>query len=206
MCINYVFCVVFDCLMTHDGPWSCHTICGRGRPDIARVMQLLADGARLRVVARILYFPPSVVGRLWRSYQDTGEYTRRQGLGRSRMITPQQDSFLFLLSRHNHMSTAKTLEIDICRATEVHFPHQLVRNKLHCDVMRARRPAVRFNFARQHLDLADSSLDDVTLTHSAIAAQCCNHFQVRIRSLDDVDDSDFLIRGSTLHESSFERQ
>ena len=145
--------------MTHDGRWCCQTIFGS--PDIARVMQLLEDGERLRVVARILHLPPSVVGRLWRSYQETGEYTRRQGPGRSSMTATLQDRLLILLSRRNHMSTAKALEIDFFRAIEVHFPNQIVRNKLHCDGMRARRPAqgpvltaqhraVRFNFAPQH--------------------------------------------------------
>ena len=76
-------------------------------------------------------------------------------------MTPMQDLFLVLLSRRNHMSTAKTLEIDICRATEVHLPDQIVRYRLHCDGTRARRPAqdpvltvqhraVRFNFVRRH--------------------------------------------------------
>ena len=159
MCIHYVFCVVFDCWMTHDGRWCCQTIFGR--PDIARVMQLLEDGERLRLVTRRRYLPPSVVDRLWKSYQETGECTRRQGQCRSWMKTSMQDRFLVLLSRPNHMSTAKALEIDFCRATEVHLPDQIVRNKLHYDGMRARRPAqgpvltvqhraVRFNFARQH--------------------------------------------------------
>ena len=86
---------------------------------------------------------------------------QKQGQGHSRMTTPMQDRFLVLLSRCNHMSTSKTLEIDFCRATDVHLPDQIVRNKLHYDGMRARRPAqvpvltaqhraVRFNFARQH--------------------------------------------------------
>ena len=35
-----------------------------GTPDVAKVMQLLEDGERLRVIPRILYFPPSVVNRL----------------------------------------------------------------------------------------------------------------------------------------------
>ena len=75
--------------------------------------------------------------------------------------TPIQDRFLVLLSRCNHRSTAKTLEIVLCRATEVHLPDRLLGKKLHYDGMRARRPAqgpvltaqhrsVRFNFARQH--------------------------------------------------------
>ena len=120
MCVNYVFCVVFDCWMIHDDRWCCQTIFGR--PDIARVTHLLEDGEQLRVVDRILYLPPRVVGRLWISYQETGECTRRQEQGRSRMTTPIQYRFLVLLSRRNHMSTAKALEIGFSRATEVHLP------------------------------------------------------------------------------------
>ena len=77
------------------------------------------------------------------------------------MITPMQERCLVFLSRRNHMSTAKSLEIDICRATEVHLPDQIVRHIPHYDGMRARRPAqgpvltahhraVQFNFVRQH--------------------------------------------------------
>ena len=105
--------------------------------------------------------PPSVVSRLWRRYQETGEYTTRQGQGRSRMTTPRQDRFLVLLSRQNRMSTARALEIDFRRATDVHLSDQTVRIRLHDDGMRARRPArgpiltaqhrvQRLNFAREH--------------------------------------------------------
>ena len=156
MCVNHVFCVVFYCWMTHDGRWCCQTICGR--PDIAIVTQLLEDCERLRLVDRRLYLPLTVVGRLWRSYRETGECSRRQGQGLSRMKTPIQGRFLVLLPRRNHMITAKTLEMYYCRATEVHLPHHIVRNKRHYDGTRARRPAqgpvltaqhraVRFNFS-----------------------------------------------------------
>ena len=110
-------------------------------PDVARAVQLLEDGERLRVVARRLDVSPSVVSRLWRRYQETGEYTRREGQGRSRMTTPRQYRFLVLLSRRNRMSTARALEIDFRRATTVHLSDQTVRNRLHEDGMRARRPA-----------------------------------------------------------------
>ena len=62
MCGNYVFCVVFDCWMSPDGRWCCQMMFGT--PDVARVMQLLEDRERLRVIPRILYLPPSVVNRL----------------------------------------------------------------------------------------------------------------------------------------------
>ena len=42
------------------------------------------------------------------------------------MITPIQYRFLVLLSRRNHMSSAKALEIDFCHVTEVHLPTRLV--------------------------------------------------------------------------------
>ena len=45
------------------------------------------------------------------------------------MITPIQYRFLVLLSRHNHMSSAKALEIDFCPVTEVHLPDQIVRQR-----------------------------------------------------------------------------
>ena len=72
-----------------------------------------------------------------------------------------QDRFLVLLSRRNHISTPKAVEIDFCCATEVHLPDQIVRYRLHYDVMRPRRHAegpgltaqhraVRFNFVRPH--------------------------------------------------------
>ena len=61
--------------------------------------------------------------------------------GRSVMITPMQDRFLVFVYRRNHMSTANALEIDFCRATEVHLPDQIVRYRLHYGVMRASRPA-----------------------------------------------------------------
>ena len=89
---------------------------------IARVVHLLEVGERFRVVDRILYFPPRVVGRRWISYQETGECTRRQEQGRSRKTTPMQYRSLVLLSHRNHLSTAKALEFDFSRATKVHLP------------------------------------------------------------------------------------
>ena len=70
-----------------------------GRPDIAMIMQLLEDGERLRMAARRHDVSPSIVSQLWRSYQESGEYTRRQDQGRSRMTTPIQNRYLVLRRR-----------------------------------------------------------------------------------------------------------
>ena len=189
MCVNYVFCVVFDCWITNEGRWRCQTIFGR--PDIAKVMQLLDDDERHRVVARILHLPPGVVSRLWRSYQDTGEYTRRQGQGCSRVTTILQDRFLILVFRRNHTNTAKALEIDFCRATAVHFPDQIVRNKLLYDGMRARRPArcsvltaphraVRFNFALQHQNWQNRHWMPIFFTDESSFTESTNDCRARM--------------------------
>ena len=74
MCFIFVFCVIFDCWIAPGGRWCCRTMVGPS--DVARVMQLLDDDERIRVVDRRLDVSPSVVSRLWRSYHDTGEYTR----------------------------------------------------------------------------------------------------------------------------------
>ena len=49
-----------------------------GPPDVARIMQLLEDGERLRIGARRHDVSPNIVSRLWISKLGTGEFTRRQ--------------------------------------------------------------------------------------------------------------------------------
>ncbi len=76
-CASFWFSVsFFDCCMAIDGRWCCRTTVGLS--DVARIMQLLEDDERLRVVARRLDVSPSVVIRLWIRYQETGEYTRNR--------------------------------------------------------------------------------------------------------------------------------
>ena len=64
-----------------------------------------------------------------------GDWTVHQEKGAKSFSgdNPTAKPFSILFARHNHMSrpTAKALEIDFCHATEVHFPDQIVRNKLH---------------------------------------------------------------------------
>ena len=135
MCISYVFCAVFDYWMTHDGLWCCQTIFGP--PDVARVMQLIGDGERLRVAARRRNVSPI---KSVDYVEVTGAFTSRQGQSCSRMTTPIQYRSLVLLSHRNHMSTARALEIDFHCAAEVHVPDQIVQYKLHYDGTRVRRP------------------------------------------------------------------
>ena len=49
--------------MARVGRWRCQITFGP--PDVARIMQLLEDGERLRIGARRHDVSPSIVSRLW---------------------------------------------------------------------------------------------------------------------------------------------
>ncbi|MCI4383141.1 hypothetical protein PGIGA_G00022880 [Pangasianodon gigas] len=58
---------------------------------VAQVVQLLQDGTSLRAAARRFGASPSTVSRAWRRYRETGRYTRRDGQGRIKAKTQEQD-------------------------------------------------------------------------------------------------------------------
>lgn len=56
--------------------------------EVARAVQLQGDGGGVRVVALQVDLSPSVVSRVRRRYQETGQYSRRQGRGHLHLTTP----------------------------------------------------------------------------------------------------------------------
>ena len=64
ICASIVFSLAFfDCWMARVGRWRCQMIFGP--PAVASIMQLLEDGERLRIGARIHDLSPRIVSRLW---------------------------------------------------------------------------------------------------------------------------------------------
>ena len=108
--------------------------------EVAQVVQLIQDGTLMCAVARRLNVSPSTVSRAWRTYQETGQYTRRRGGGRRRTTTQQQDRYLVLCARRKRRSTARALQKHLQQATNVHVSAQTVRNRIHEGDMRAQRP------------------------------------------------------------------
>ena len=117
---------------------------------VARAVQMIEDGVRRSEVARSFDVSRSVVQRLWTRYQETDGYTRRPGQGRNRITTARQDRYVVTSALRNRFITARALQNDLHHASGVRVSNQTVRNRLHEDRLRARRPATGVILNRQH--------------------------------------------------------
>ena len=118
--------------------------------EVAKAVVLLESGYTQRIVAERFDVSRSVVARLWRRYQETGEFTRREEQGRHRMTSQREDQYLRNLALRNRQSTARRLQIDFQHAIGQRISDQTIRNRLHEGDLRARRPARGPILTRQH--------------------------------------------------------
>ena len=111
---------------------------------------LLESGYTQRIVAEHFDVSRSVVARLWRHYQETGEFTRRVGQGQHRMMSQREDQYLRNLALRNRQYMARRLQINFQHAIGQRISDQTIRNRLHVGDLRARRLARGPILTRQH--------------------------------------------------------
>lgn len=159
--------------------------------EVARVVQMLAEGHTQRYAAEQLGVSPSVINRAYHRYLEDGLYGRRPGQGRRRITTPRQDRYLQLLARRNRQSTARSINMDFRRGAGVRMSNETVRSRLHEDGMNARRPATgpiliprhrraRLDFARNHQHWQDGDWTPVLFTNESRFTVSTNDRRVRV--------------------------
>ena len=84
--------------------------------EVEVAVTLLESGYTQRIIAECFDVSRSVVARLWRCYQETGEFIRREGQGRHRMTSQREDQYLRNLALQNWQYTARRLQIDFQHA------------------------------------------------------------------------------------------
>ena len=157
--------------------------------EVARVVQMLAEGHTQRDAAVQLGISPSVINCAYHRYLEGGLYRRRPGI--RRIKTPQQDRYLQLLAHRNRQSTARSLDMDFHKGTGVLMRNETVKSRLHEDGMHARRPATgpilttrhrraRLDFARNHQLWQDGDWAPVLFTNDSRFSVSTNDRRVRV--------------------------
>lgn len=140
-----------------------------------RAITLIQEGYSQRSVALQLGFSRRAIQNAWNRYQETGMLTRRQGSGRSRKTTAQEDRYVRLTARRERTVTARSLQTRLRQATGTRVSDQTIRNRLHEDQQFSRRRVVRIpltgahranrqTFARQFLNWSVSDWGRVLFT------------------------------------------
>lgn len=107
---------------------------------VSRAVVLREQGWTYRQIAADLNFSVSVIYRAIKRHRETGLYKRRQGQGKKRKTTRNQDRFLVISALRRRTSTASDLQNELRMADGVEISDQTVRNRLREHNLRARRP------------------------------------------------------------------
>ena len=92
----------------------------------------------------------SIVARLWRRYQETSEFSRREGHGRQRMMSQRKDRYLRNIALRNQQYTTRRLQIEFQHTISQRISDLTIGNRLHEGDLSARRPARGHIIIKQH--------------------------------------------------------
>ncbi|GFY15808.1 HTH_Tnp_Tc3_2 domain-containing protein [Trichonephila clavipes] len=128
-----------------------------------RIIRRLECGRTQLEVSEELGIAQSVISRLWQRFQDDGNVSRRYGTGRSRVTTPNEDRYIYLVitAKSNRRSTASDLSRQLSSATATTVSRQTVYRRLGHIGLYARRPVrcvlltashchLRLTWSREH--------------------------------------------------------
>ena len=127
-----------------------------------RAIGRIEGGHTQRQVANWLKVSPSVISRLWKRFETTGDVAEGHKTGRPRITTSNQDRFMKILARRDKKIAARRVVCELQTATGVRISAQTVRNRLHSVGLYARRPircvplslthrAVRRSWCQEHV-------------------------------------------------------
>ena len=118
--------------------------------DRGGAIALHQQGIAVREIARRFRVSHSVIQRLIERWRNTGTVRERQGRGRPRATTRQQDRLVRLSCLRDRTASAQTLRAELRNASNVDVSGQTIRNRLREAGLRSRRPAVRVPLTQNH--------------------------------------------------------
>ena len=115
-----------------------------------RAIGMVEQGATHRAVGEDLGVHHSVITRAWARFRTYGTPVSRHAGGRERSTNAAEDRFLVIQARRNRFATATQLRADLQNASGVNVSTQTIRNRLHENGLRSRRPCIRIPLNRNH--------------------------------------------------------
>lgn len=118
--------------------------------DTAREIALIEDGRSQYYGAAVLGVTRCSVQRAVERFRGTGNYARREGSGRKRSTTAQDDRFITMEVLQKRAPTAVMVRNHLQEVRAVAVSERTVRRRLQEYDLKARRPANGPQLTRQH--------------------------------------------------------
>lgn len=144
------------------------------RDEMLRAVGMLEGGCAQTQVATAFATSKSVICRLWRRYQETGDVAERH-TGPRRVTTPAQDRNIIIEARRHPETTAREIVSHLPNLDGVTVSDQTVRNRLREAGLHSRRPITvpalrrgnrdrRLQWAQEHVNWIEPQWDNVIFT------------------------------------------